>query len=126
MEWAKGIKQIVWVDDLGDTPAKVNRRTGVMFASRKHLSAMPKEFVVFIFLHEKAHVELQTTNEYQADAQAFKEYADLGYSLKMSVKALTQVLNDKNLEHNYRMYQQLQRAKKYDAVNNGNTKILTQ
>ena len=89
--WAKGITKITIVDDLGDTPAKVNRRTGEMFGSKKHLSRLPKEQVLFIFLHEKAHVELQTTSEYEADAKAFKEYADLGYSLKASVKALTQV-----------------------------------
>ena len=124
VEWARGITKITVVPDLGDTPAKVNRRTGEMFLSRKHCSRLPKEQVLFIMLHEKAHAELQTTNEYEADAHAFKEYAALGYSLKASVKALTQVLNDKNLEHNYRMYYQLQRAKKYDAENNGNTKIL--
>ncbi|WP_316828078.1 hypothetical protein [Pedobacter miscanthi] len=124
VEWAKGITKIIMVDDLGDTPAKVNRRTGEMYGSRKHLTRLPKEQVLFIFLHEKAHVELQTTSEYEADAKAFQEYADLGYSLKASVKALTQVLNDKNLEHNYRMYLQLQRAKKYDATHNGNVKIL--
>lgn len=123
-EWVKGITKVIIVDDLGDTPAKVSRRTGVMYGSRKHLVKLPVEQRLFIFLHEKAHVELQTTSEYEADAQAFKEYANLGYSLKASVKALTQVLNDKNLEHNYRMYLQLQRAKQYDATHNGNTKIL--
>ena len=98
MEWAKGIKEIVWIDDLGDTPAKVNRRTGVMYASRKHLSAMPKEFVVFIFLHEKAHVELQTTNEYQADAQAFKEYADYDFT-KAERNYWAERARNENFEH---------------------------
>jgi len=121
--WAKGITKIVKVPDLGITPARVNRRTGVMYLSVRHMKAMPKEHRLFIMLHEKAHVELQTVNEVAADEQAFKEYADLGYSLNAAVKALTRVLNDKNPEHAWRMYVQLQRAKDYDYNFYGNTKI---
>lgn len=121
--WAKGITKVTWVADLGGTPARVNRRTGEMTCSTRHMMAMPKEHRLFVMLHEKAHVELQTTNEIVADAAAFREYADLGYSLNASVKALTRVLNDKNPEHAWRMYLQLQRAKAYDRSHYGNTKI---
>lgn len=123
MAWAKGITKITYVPDLGGTPARVNRRTGEMQLSLKHMRAMPKEHRLFVMLHEKAHVELQTTDEVKADAQAFKEYADLGYSLNAGVKALTKVLNDKNPEHFWRMYAQLKRAKAYDYSHYGNTKI---
>ncbi|WP_113636097.1 hypothetical protein [Nubsella zeaxanthinifaciens] len=123
MAWAKGITRITYVPDLISTPARVNRRTGEMQLSLKHMRAMPKEHRLFVMLHEKAHVELQTTDEVKADAQAFKEYADLGYSLNASVKALTKVLSDKNPEHFWRMYAQLQRAKAYDYSHYGNTKI---
>ncbi|MBK0383533.1 hypothetical protein I5M32_11250 [Pedobacter sp. SD-b] len=123
-EKAKGITDVVRVADLGRTPGCVNRRTGVMYISMKHINNMPKEHILFMMLHEKAHVELQTNDENLADEQAFKEYAALGYSLKESVKALTRVLDDKNPSHNWRMYQQLQRAEKYDIEKNGNTKLL--
>ena len=123
MAWAKGITKITYLPHLVGTPARVNRRTGEMQLSLKHMRAMPKEHRLFVMLHEKAHVELQTTDEVKADAQAFKEYADLGYSLNASVKALTKVLSDKNPEHFWRMYAQLQRAKAYDYSHYGNTKI---
>ncbi|MGN7988667.1 hypothetical protein ACTJKC_15065 [Pedobacter sp. 22226] len=121
--WAKGITKITRVADLGATPARVNRRTGEMFLSIRHMKAMPKEHRLFVMLHEKAHVELQTTDEVTADAKAFKEYADLGYSLNQSVKVLTSVLNEDNPEHHWRMYLQLQRAKAYDYSHYGNKKI---
>ncbi len=123
MSWAKGITKIIKVPDLGATPARVNRRTGEMILSLKHMRAMPKEHRLFVMLHEQAHVELQTTNEIEADAYAFKKYADMGYSLNASVKALTRVLNGDNIEHAWRMYAQLQRAKAYDFSHYGNTKI---
>jgi len=121
--WAKHISQVVWENDLGNTPAKVNRRTGVMYLSKKHMAALPKELRLFIMLHEMAHVELQSTNEMEVDAWAFKKYADMGYSLKASVKALTGILNDQNPEHWLRMGLQLERAKAYDRKYYGNTNI---
>ncbi|MBC8051880.1 MAG: hypothetical protein H7Y13_02330 [Sphingobacteriaceae bacterium] len=122
--WATGITKIIRVADLGNTPARVNRRTGVMYLSLKHMKAMPKEHRLFVMLHEQAHVELQTTDEVKADAAAFKKYADRGYSLKASVKALTRVLNGENHEHAWRMYCQLKRAEQYDIKFNGNTKLI--
>ncbi|ADY51448.1 hypothetical protein Pedsa_0876 [Pseudopedobacter saltans DSM 12145] len=121
--WAKGITKIIRVPDLGATPARVNRRTGVMEISLKHMKAMPVAHRLFVMLHEQAHVELQTTDEVKADAYAFKKYADMGYSLKESVKALTKVLNENNPEHNWRMYLSLKRAEKYDLEYNGNKKF---
>ena len=119
---AKGITAIHWVDDLGDTPARVNRDTGEMYLSRKYMRHMPQEHRLFVMLHEMAHVVLQTTDEEQADAWAFQQYADMGYSLKAGVKALTRVLNDKNPEHAWRMYLQLRRAQDYDYRVNKNLK----
>lgn len=121
--YARGITAIITVPDLGGTPAKVNRRTGVMYLSAKDMKGLPVNYRFFIMLHEMAHVVLQTTNEEEADAWAFQEYAKRGHSLTDGVKALTRVLNDKNPEHAWRMYQQLERAKKYDYEVNNNTKV---
>lgn len=123
---AKGITAIIWVDDLGGTPAKVNRDTGEMYCSRKQMAAMPHEYRLFIMLHEMAHVVLQTEDEEAADAWAFKKYADMGYSLKAVVKALTRVLNDQKPEHAQRMNLQLQRAKDYDYRVNKNLNVYQQ
>jgi len=75
---------------------------------------MPASHRTFIMLHEMAHVVLQTTDEIEADAWAFNQYAKLGLPLSESVKALTRILNPRSPEHNERMYLQLQRALKYD------------
>lgn len=117
------ITQIIRVPDLGASPAMVNRETGVMYISMKHMAALPPEHRLFVMLHEMGHVVLQTTDEYEADAWAFKKYAEMGYSLTASVKALTRILNDSNPEHAWRMYLQLERAKEYDYRVNNNTKV---
>ncbi|RFZ84770.1 hypothetical protein DYU05_03960 [Mucilaginibacter terrenus] len=121
--WATEITKVTWVPDLGATPARVNRRTGEMFLSYKHMKALPKEHRLFIMLHEMGHVVLQSTDEMQVDDWAFKKYADMGYSLNASVKALTTILNDQKPEHAWRMYLQLERAKEYDREHYGNTNI---
>lgn len=123
MVLAKGITGVVIVPDLGGTPAKVNRRTGVMYVSAADMKPLPVNYRLFIMLHEMAHVVLQTTNEEEADSWAFKEYANRGHSLTDGVRALTRVLNDQNPEHAWRMYLQVQRAKKYDYEVNHNTKV---
>lgn len=120
---AKGITKIIVVPTLNGTPAKVNRQTGVMYLSAADMQELPVNIRFFIMLHEMAHVVLQTTSEEEADKWAFNQYAKRGHSLTEAVYALTRVLNDKNPEHAWRMYLQLQRAKKYDYEVNHNTKV---
>ncbi len=114
------LTEIVFVNTLGgSTPAKVNRVTGVMMIDAGWWKKLPTEHRLFILLHEYAHAILNTTDEYEADAYAFKLYTDLGYSLTESVKALTRVLSyngySKN-EHIGRTLAQINRAKKYDKA----------
>ncbi|MGZ3983432.1 MAG: hypothetical protein ACXVJE_19545 [Mucilaginibacter sp.] len=118
-----GITQIVWVDSLGGSPARVNRKTGVMYLSRRDMYPLPKEIRLFIMLHEMGHAVLQTKSEEEADEWAFNEYAKRGYSLTMAVRALTRVLHDTNPAHAWRMYLQVQRAKKFDFEVNHNIKV---
>ena len=122
--WARGITEIVKVPDLGDTPARVSRRTGVMYISMKHFEAMPKDVRYLVMAHEMAHVVLQTTDEEEADRWAFEQYAKRGYSLKASVRALTRILDESNPAHAQRMWLQWQRAKMYDYLVNGNKKVI--
>lgn len=120
MQRPDGITDIIFVDNLGDTPATVNRRNGILFVSKKFWNQLKPEHRLFILLHEMAHVHLQTDNEFKVDEWAFKEYAKRGHSLKESVYALSKVLSGKNPEHYWRVYQQLERAKAYDRKHNGN------
>lgn len=121
--WATGITKIYTVPDLGNTPARVNRRTGEMYLSLRHMLPLPPDIRLFIMLHEMGHVVLQTEDEERVDAWAFDQYVKQGKSLKASVKALTQILDGNNPEHYDRMYLQLQRAKMYDYLKNGNQKM---
>lgn len=119
--WAREITNVVWVPDLpGTTPARVNHRTGVMELSIRQMKPMPVELRLFIMLHEMGHVVLQTLDEEQADAWAFQQYAEMGYSLTAAVKALTRVLNPNSPAHVHRMQLQLERALAYDREHYSN------
>jgi hypothetical protein len=121
--YARGITKITVLPWLGGTPAKVNRHTGEMFLSAEDMRELPFEQRLMIMLHEKGHVVLQTTNEFEADAWATKEYLKMGYSLTEGLKTLTRTLSDANPEHAWRMYMQYQRLAKYDREVNHNTKV---
>jgi len=69
---------------------------------------------MFILLHEAGHVDLQTTDELKADNYAFCRYADMGYPLSESVKALTRILPFDKPGHFKRVEAQLARAIIYD------------
>ena len=123
-ERATGITKITKVETIeGGTPARVNRRTGEMFLNMSKLRKLPVEHRIFIMLHEMAHVALPTESEEEADAWAFKKYADMGYSLKQSVFTLTDSLRAEFPQHFMRMWLQLKRAEAYDREINGNTKV---
>lgn len=115
------ITRVPYID--GGTPARVNRRTGEMFLNMQALTKLPPEHRLFIMLHEMAHVVLQTEDETEADAWAFKKYAEMGYSLKAAVHALTDNLKAQFPQHFMRMYLELKRAEQYDRDINGNTKF---
>ena len=89
----KGIKEIIILDEIPDTPACVYRESGIMEISAKHFLAMPAEYRFFILLHEYFHVEADTVVEEYADQLAFIEYAKRGYSLKAVINCLTDILN---------------------------------
>lgn len=113
-----GLTSISFVDDLGSTPATVNRRTGELFLSAKKWKTMTPDQRLFMILHEEGHVVLNTTNEFEADNYAFEQYIKTGSSLKSSVSALTDVLSNDNPEHIARAMQQFKRAKNFDQKKN--------
>lgn len=113
----QGIRGIVYVDDLGDSPAEVNLYSKVCTISKKHWRKLPFESKLFILLHEDAHA-CGIYSESAADAHAFQRFASAGYSLKKAVHALTKVLTNKTWEHKLRQYEQLSRSYQWNCQHN--------
>lgn len=119
---ARGITAIEVADEsvLDDSPAAVHRRTGVCYVNPVLIRklGMTKPQVVFMLLHENAHLALNTSDEIAVDAYAHKQYMDLGYSLKQSVLAHTRILKFDKTEDFVRATLQLKRAQAYDHEHN--------
>ena len=99
----KGIVKVYVKPELpGGTPALSDRNTGEVWINRKIFDTLPEEHKIFILLHEEGHIVLNTKDEFEADAYAFKKYAEKGYGMKESVKALSRVLECNNPEHYWR------------------------
>lgn len=115
----KGIKTYEYLHNFGDSqsPARVNRATGHMQLNWSRLKNIKPEHRLFIYLHENAHVELNSSNEYAVDAKAFEDYIKLGYALTESVFALTRVLHSDSEQSRKRCYNQYLRALNVNKFN---------
>ncbi|HAN77694.1 MAG TPA: hypothetical protein DCQ31_07935 [Bacteroidales bacterium] len=114
---------IVYVPDLGETPAKVFRPTGTIFINNRIWHTIDKQVQKVILAHEEGHYKLQTADEFKADRYAFEKYAlsEPG-SLKALHRAITQHLDITNDEsHRQRAKAQIIRILETDAKN-GNQK----
>lgn len=119
------ITQIVEVPYLNGTPARVNHRTGVMEISRQHFRKLDPIYRLFIMLHERGHIALNTKNEYAADEYAMNELLKRGYPLTKILESLTRVLQFNKQDHYGRSEAMLQKLRAYDYHINGNKKVLT-
>jgi hypothetical protein len=109
--------------DLGNTPARVNRFTGEIQINNRYFRNMPGFRKRFIIEHEKGHFNLDTRSEFEADDYAFRKLAGTRpFSLKESVKSISQVLSFTNPEHLQRMTEVVKKALDYDHRHNGNQK----
>ncbi len=112
-KWAPGITAIEHAD-LGESPAAVNRETGVMYINPDFKLTGDQWY--FIMLHEMGHLAEQTKDELTADAWAHKQYLkEKKRSLKESVFALTDLLTFQKEEDFIRARYQLERAKNADS-----------
>ncbi len=112
-KWAPGITAIEHAD-LGESPAAVNRETGVMYINPNFKLTSDQWY--FIMLHEMGHLKEQTKDELTADAWAHKQYLkESKRSLKESVFALTDLLTFQKDEDFIRARYQLERAKNADS-----------
>lgn len=117
-----GIREIILVNSLGSTPARINRRTGQLYISREKWANMTPDMRLFVLLHEAGHIDQQTRDEIAADRYAFQAYAQSGKPLSKSITALTRLLHFNNPEHYDRVNAQLRRAFAFDYFINGNEK----
>lgn len=112
---------ISYYNDLGTTPARVNRSTGEIMINLKTWGKYTPEIKKIILGHEAGHYKLNTTDEIAADQYAFNLFAGKApHSLKDSVFALSRVLSFKNPEHYLRLLEQVKRALYYDWKHNKN------
>lgn len=88
MIWAKP-----HLDDDG-TPARVNRRTGVVKFNLTKMKEYTVFMRIFIGLHEYFHYALQTTDEVKADMGALKVYLTMGYPKSEANYAMTKVFDN--------------------------------
>ncbi len=88
MIWAKP-----HLDDDG-TPARVNRRTGVVKFNLSKMKDYTVYMRIFIGLHEFFHYALQTTDEVKADMGALKVYLSMGFPKTEANYAITKVFDN--------------------------------
>lgn len=79
-------------DKVMTTPARVNRRTGVVEISYNKMLKYSIPMRMLILLHEYGHHAINTSSEIEADAFAAKLYFKLGYSSREAIQALTAIL----------------------------------
>lgn len=107
--------------DLGTTPARVNRFTGEIQISMRHMRNIPEFRRKFIEQHEKGHFLLDTRSEFEADDYAFRKLAGTQpQSLKECVKSISRVLSFRNPEHMQRLTEIIKKALEFDYKYNGN------
>ncbi len=110
-------------DDLGSTPARVNRFTGEIQINQRYFDNMPQFYQDFVIEHEKGHFLTNTRSEFEADRYAFKKLAgSQPRSLKNSIKSISEVLSFKNPEHMDRLTEMIKMALEYDYKHNNNIK----
>jgi hypothetical protein len=88
---------VIWFKDKIDTsgtPAKVNRRTGVIKVSVEKFRHYTIPMRIFILLHEYYHWKYATTDEIHADMGALRTYVQLQFPKTEANYAMTKIFPD--------------------------------
>ena len=118
-----GITKIIRVKALDNgSPARVNRVTGECYLTDKFYT-FPELTRKFILFHEAGHVATQSPLQKDADNYAFEAFIKCDYSLRATIKALSEVLNARSPESRDRIFQQIKRAVNHDYFINHNHKL---
>lgn len=94
---SKDENYLIWAKehlDADGTPARVNRRTGVVKMNLSKLRGFTVFMRVFIGLHEFFHYALQTTDEIIPDVNALKVYLAMNYPKSEANYAMTKVFDN--------------------------------
>ncbi len=94
---SKDENYIIWAKphlDGDATPARVNRRTGVMKFNLEKIRGYTVFMRIFIGLHEYFHYEKQTTNEVEADMGALKVFLAAGYPKSEANYSMTKIFDN--------------------------------
>ena len=90
-------KYVIWLKDHLDdsgTPAKVNRRTGIIKVSTQAVKKYTVPMRMFIVLHEFYHWYYKTKSEFKADGGALRTYLQMQYPKSEGNFAMTKIFID--------------------------------
>lgn len=94
---SKDENYIIWAKahlDADGTPARVNRRTGLVKMNLSKLKDYTVFMRIFIGMHEFFHYALQTTDEVACDMGAAKVYLAMGYPKSEANYAMTKIFDN--------------------------------
>ena len=94
---SKDENYLIWAKenlDADGTPARVNRRTGVVKMNLSKLREYTVFMRVFIGMHEFFHYALQTTDEVSADMGAARVYLGMGYPKSEANYSMTKIFDN--------------------------------
>jgi hypothetical protein len=94
---SKDENYLIWAKENLDgdgTPARVNRRTGVVKMNLSKLKEYTVYMRIFIGLHEFFHYALQTTDEVSADMGAARVYLGMGYPRSEANYSMTKIFDN--------------------------------
>lgn len=120
----KGVADIVFSDEIGETPANCNLKTRIIKLNPEYWKELNDDQRFYVIAHEAGHINLQTRSEFEADQYASKLYLESGRSPKQSVFSISKVLPLNNYEQRKRLEYQLERASEYDYQINKNNNAL--
>jgi hypothetical protein len=81
------------------TPARVFRDSKIMEFSKPQFDKMTVPMRMFIGLHERAHIRVNTRDEHKADHYALSIYLGMGYPKSEAMYAFTKVFTPINENH---------------------------
>lgn len=123
------VTKIIPVYDLNGSPARVNRKTGIVLIAKNKWQILKPEEKKFILQHEAGHYNLNTTSEILADNYAFDHFFGTEKeSLRKTINIIKNTLDtENNISHRKRLINIMVRALKTDYTvykNNNAKKIL--
>lgn len=110
MQWAKKIVDVQTSYMLGESPAAVDRVTGILYINPFIYPMMSEEEKKFVIEHECAHIDGQLIDEEATDELASARHFRKGNSLMATVFSLAKILP----AGHPRIEKQLLRAEYYD------------